>query len=115
MSTLLLHHPGVSITAAREETKWYKHSITTNHAKVNIQSYNYVTRKMHRSRSITCVSCDDYKHVTRIVLFHPYLMAAPFKVKPNPLACHFFLQRTYSENPPGPAQISAKYNSSLCS
>ena len=32
----------------------------------------------------------------------------PFKVRPNPLECHFFLHKTYSENPPGPAQISAK-------
>ena len=37
----------------------------------------------------------------------------PFKVKPNPLACQPLRHSTYSENPPGPAQISAKYNSSL--
>ena len=33
---------------------------------------------------------------------------SPFSVIPNPLAPHFFLQNTYSENPPGPAHISAK-------
>ena len=33
---------------------------------------------------------------------------SPFSVIPKPLAPHFFLQNTYSENPPGPAHISAK-------
>ncbi|RMX46314.1 hypothetical protein pdam_00000654 [Pocillopora damicornis] len=35
-------------------------------------------------------------------------LSVPLKVKPNPLACQPFRHRTYSEKPPGPAQISAK-------
>ena len=34
-------------------------------------------------------------------------ISSPFKVKPKPLALHFFFHRTYSEKPPGPAQTSA--------
>jgi len=41
------------------------------------------------------------------------VMHVPLKVKPNPLACQPLRHRTYSENPPGPAHISAKYSSSL--
>ena len=40
-------------------------------------------------------------------------LSVPLKVKPNPLACQPFRHRTYSEKPPGPAQISAKYNKSF--
>ena len=36
----------------------------------------------------------------------------PLKVSPNPFESHFFLHKTYSEKPPGPAHMSAKYRSS---
>lgn len=42
-----------------------------------------------------------------------HVKTVPFKVNPKPLQCHPFLHNIYSEKPPGPAQMSAKYNRSI--
>ena len=49
-----------------------------------------------------------YVHVHCLYVHDIYIVLLPLSVIPNPFACHFFLQNTYSEKPPGPAQISAK-------
>jgi hypothetical protein len=43
------------------------------------------------------------------------LFTGYFNVIPKPFACHFVLNKTYSEKPPGPEQMSAKYNTSFVS